>query len=522
MNNSATLDIKKRNLSRIFLVKILLLCFMLGIANKTFCQYDYLETDSLALVELYNSTNGDNWYNNFGWKTYALQKNYWYGVLSGIVDVDFRVYHLSLGGNRLTGDLPNQLGDLTGLSYLTLAGNPITGILPSTIGELHKLESLEIFSTNISSLPTTIGGLTSLKILDIGWTQIPEIPSEISNLSNLEELYARYAQLDTIEPGIYNCTSLKNLRLGGYYTISAEISEDIGNLINLGNLDLSQNKIEGNIPEQMTNLNQLYWVDFSNNDLRGSIPIGMSSLPNLERLQIYNNYFTFGDILPFYEAGTPPSTFGYSPQKKFGNIYTIDLLMGDDYTIDLIIDSEVPDNKYKWYRDGALIDSTYQNTFAITGAILPDAGVYTCKVTNPRLPLLTLESNPITINVSSCNIETYNYTWTVTNTLDPDPEHCTDSLDITSFSGVNSLRWVIAKINSFPEGTTHKVEFNILGEAPHIITIKDYNNSALIVERTVNIDGSTQPANGYTGIEPHIQLKSEITSEDKNRGLAQG
>ena len=75
------------------------------------------ERNSLALVALYESTDGDNWYNNDGWLKAPVAE--WYGVT---VSGD-RVVGLDLGSNLLTGEIPPELGQLSSLEVLDLHSN---------------------------------------------------------------------------------------------------------------------------------------------------------------------------------------------------------------------------------------------------------------------------------------------------------------------------------------------------------------------------------------------------------------
>ena len=63
-----------------------------------------LEQDSLALVALYNATNGPNWTNNENWLTGPVSS--WFGV-----DVNIgnnRVIRLDLRNNQLSGAIPSS------------------------------------------------------------------------------------------------------------------------------------------------------------------------------------------------------------------------------------------------------------------------------------------------------------------------------------------------------------------------------------------------------------------------------
>ena len=79
-----------------------------------------------ALVVVYTSTDGANWYHKENWLT-GTAVDAWYGVTvsAGHVTV------LNLTENNLTGSLPAELGDLTGLVNLYMALNQLSGSIPT-------------------------------------------------------------------------------------------------------------------------------------------------------------------------------------------------------------------------------------------------------------------------------------------------------------------------------------------------------------------------------------------------------
>ena len=58
----------------------------------------------------------------------------WYGVT---VDVDGRVNGLYLSSNELTGEIPEELGSLSGLRRLYLSSNDLTGEIPEELGDAN-------------------------------------------------------------------------------------------------------------------------------------------------------------------------------------------------------------------------------------------------------------------------------------------------------------------------------------------------------------------------------------------------
>ncbi len=91
--------------------------------------------DSLALVSLYNSTNGNNWNNNSGWKVAPIVD--WYGV---VISERYTVTHLYLFENGLNGVLPTDLGNLIDLRYLDVSYNSLSGKIPQSVSDIENLQ----------------------------------------------------------------------------------------------------------------------------------------------------------------------------------------------------------------------------------------------------------------------------------------------------------------------------------------------------------------------------------------------
>ncbi len=117
-------------------------------------------TDRAALVALYNATDGPNWANNTNWLSNEPIGE-WHGVT---VDSGGNVTRLDLGDNRLTGTIPEELGNLSSLTYLDLLGNQLTGEIPSDLGSLSNLEGLHVSENQLTGpIPPGLGGLSNLQ-----------------------------------------------------------------------------------------------------------------------------------------------------------------------------------------------------------------------------------------------------------------------------------------------------------------------------------------------------------------------
>ena len=267
------------------------------------------QSDSLALVALYNSTNGPGWSSSTGWLTGPVST--WYGVevfsskvhsvdlsnnrLSGAIPPEIgnltSLQSLDLFNNQLSGAIPPEIGSLTSLQILYLANNQLSGAIPPEIGSLTSLQDLDLGSNQLSgAIPPEMGSLTSLQFLDLSYNRLSgAIPPEMGSLTSLENLYLSSNQLSgAIPPEMGSLTSLRYLNLG-YNQLSGAIPPEIGNLTNLLELFLRYNWLSGAIPPEIGNLTSLQYLYLYNNQLSGAIPQEIGSLTSLENLYLNSN-----------------------------------------------------------------------------------------------------------------------------------------------------------------------------------------------------------------------------------------
>lgn len=75
---------------------------------------------------------------------------------------------LDLSANNLSGYIPNDIGDLTGLQSVNLSHNHLTGNIPDEFVEMKNLEALDISSNMVSGrIPETFATLNSLGHLNL-------------------------------------------------------------------------------------------------------------------------------------------------------------------------------------------------------------------------------------------------------------------------------------------------------------------------------------------------------------------
>lgn len=243
--------------------------------------------DSLALVALYNSTNGANWINPWNLNQPI---DTWIGVHLN----QGCVYYLALSERQISGTLPVEIGNITRLKSLHLDRNQLTGSIPTSIGNLTQLDDLRLYSNLLSGgIPTEIENLGSLKKLWLMNNNLTgNIPPELGNLSQLDDLRLHTNQLSgSIPTEIGNINYLKQLRLNDNNLISS-IPSELGNLNYLTHLFLNNNQLSGSVPAELASLNNLISLRTGNNKLSGNIPPELGNLHNLIDLGFGNNELT--------------------------------------------------------------------------------------------------------------------------------------------------------------------------------------------------------------------------------------
>ncbi|MBA0837982.1 hypothetical protein Goarm_010089, partial [Gossypium armourianum] len=170
--------------------------------------------------------------------------------------------NLVLEDNLLGGSLPSNLGNLGRLDRFLLSGNNFTGRIPESFGNLKNLTDFRIDGNSLSGkMPDFIGNWTKLSRLDMQGTSMEgPIPSTISELKNLTEL--RISDLNGTSSAFPNLEGMKDMEelVLRNCLITGSIPANIGEMASLKTLDLSFNRLTGQIPgtlEDLANLNFL-------------------------------------------------------------------------------------------------------------------------------------------------------------------------------------------------------------------------------------------------------------------------
>ncbi len=296
------------------------------------------EQDSLALVALYNATDGPNWVLNENWLTGPVST--WTGIL---INSNNRVSWLDLTENNLSGVIPPEIAQLTELVQIDLYDNNLTGPIPPELGQFSKLESLDLSRNQLTgSIPPELGQLTALLILNLSNNNLTgSIPSELGQLSLLRRLDLASNNLSgEIPAALGNLTeeldyiNLSNNQLTG------SIPAELGQISHLQALFLSGNQITGSIPPELGDLGGLEALELQENQLTGSIPSELGNLPFLFILDLSWNDLSgpipseLGDLTSLQILNLSTNRFSGSIPPELGNLANLSFLYLDDNLFD--------------------------------------------------------------------------------------------------------------------------------------------------------------------------------------------
>lgn len=306
--------------------------------------------DSLALVALYEATDGDNWTNNDNWLVPGQPIDTWYGL---VVNDDGCVTEIDLSSNNLTGELPVEIGNLSNLTILSLPSNQISGNIPSALGNLSNLTNLDLdFNSLTGEIPASLGTIPNLKRLNLSSNHLSGmITIQPGGFPALKSLKLNGCNLSgNIPPELGSVSSLNTLQLS-LNNISGNIPPELGNLQNLTYLNLSKNELTGNIPPELGNLDNLEYLYLFKNQLSGTIPVELLNISQLFDLRLNNNQLT---------GGIPP---------ELGNLTNLETLNLSQNPLG----GEIPDELYNLTNIGDIILSETM----IEGSISPLIGNFT-------------------------------------------------------------------------------------------------------------------------------------------------
>uniref|UniRef100_A0A7N2LNG9 Leucine-rich repeat-containing N-terminal plant-type domain-containing protein n=2 Tax=Quercus lobata TaxID=97700 RepID=A0A7N2LNG9_QUELO len=241
---------------------------------------------------------------------------------------------LDIRDNRFIGSIPDEIVGLSELKVLSLSGNYFSGVILKRLCQLKRIDIMDLSNNSFSgTIPYCFNNISFGKLAssDFFYTSgfafgIGGLPFPYKSLLN-RDFQIKESSLDFYEqveieivtkyrPDLYkglnlNLMSALDLSLN---KLIGEIPPKLGQLSSLHGLNLSHNQLTGPIPKSFSNLTQLESLDLSHNNLSGEIP---STLIDINSLAVFNvSHNNLSGKLPDFKAqfGTfEKSSYGGNP-----------------------------------------------------------------------------------------------------------------------------------------------------------------------------------------------------------------
>ncbi|OMO82829.1 hypothetical protein CCACVL1_11753 [Corchorus capsularis] len=238
-----------------------------------------------------------------------LSDNNLFGSLPSCFNLS-KTKHIHLRGNKLSGPLPRVLYNSSSLVTLDLSQNEFSGKIPHWIGTLSALSILILKSNHFGGeIPSQLCKLESLRIIDLSQNQLfGPIPSCLSNLTfDLKDGDSPYktllSEFNYLHPGytpgpweLLQVLTMEDSIAHAYVQQEVNIVTKrasltyAGNLLgNMSGIDLSCNRLTGQIPPEIGNLSEIHLLNLSHNNLTGFIPSTFTRLKQIESLDLSYN-----------------------------------------------------------------------------------------------------------------------------------------------------------------------------------------------------------------------------------------
>ncbi|KAI3913029.1 hypothetical protein MKW92_050941 [Papaver armeniacum] len=233
-----------------------------------------------------------------------------------------KLVYLDLSKNHISGSIPTSIGELskltllhrigivsveafhqfqtsisksTPLRFLLLDNNKLSGKLPESLGNLTKLIRLSAKNNRLTGkIPPSLSNLINLLSLDLSRNGLSgPIPSELVKLNaKLETLDLSFNPLSLVTvPSWISKMKLQGLYLAG--TGLFELPEWLSST-SLFFLDVSSNRLAGKLPTWIARMKNLHTLNISNNGFHSDIPFEFKNLRGLGVLDLHSNKFTGG------------------------------------------------------------------------------------------------------------------------------------------------------------------------------------------------------------------------------------
>lgn len=295
--------------------------------------------DEIFMQDLYDATNGHNWYDNSGWNSgnMSLADNP-VGLTIEERGGELRIVRLDMqkikndpnkwgpsDGNNMEGTLPESVGNLTECEYFNIKQNRFVGELPDTWANMGELKWLSIGGQRHDlDIESKSGNTNDHRGGDGAYGKEFEetneftgpLPASIGDMQKIEVIEIRRQFLTGTLPAHWgNATTIRGIFLNnqkGRNPLAGELPGEWSALVNIEQLHLQNDEsgrsngdgfngsYTGSVPQSwQENWQELTNIRLQSNELEGGIPEFPNS-KDIRNVNLSDNNFTGGFPSSYY------------------------------------------------------------------------------------------------------------------------------------------------------------------------------------------------------------------------------
>ncbi|GAU19985.1 hypothetical protein TSUD_273200 [Trifolium subterraneum] len=209
------------------------------------------------------------------------------GGMTGSIDVIASMTFLRqvwLHGNKFTGTIPSNIGNLTSLQDLILNSNQLVGLIPNSLANL-ELKTLDLNNNMF------VGPIPKFKAAKVSYdsnffcqtkpglecaSDVNVLLDFLHNVNYPSNLITKWVGNDPCEQPWFGlrCNNAKEVSMIALpnQKLSGTLSPSLAKLVSLLQIKLAGNNLNGKVPSNFTELKSLTLLDLSNNNFEPPLP----------------------------------------------------------------------------------------------------------------------------------------------------------------------------------------------------------------------------------------------------------
>ncbi|XP_075665193.1 receptor-like protein 15 isoform X1 [Castanea sativa] len=267
-----------------------------------------------------------------------LQGNKLRGSLPKAILNSSSLVTLDIRDNRFIGSIPDEIDGLPNLKVLSLSGNHFSGVISKQLCRLKRIGIMDLSNNSFSgTIPYCFHNIAFGKLAssDFVYTKAPDFAtfgfslpfksvldttleiqeSDIRFLGQVEIVFVMKYRSDLYKGLILDMVSALDL---SFNKLTGEIPLTLGQLSSIHAMNLSYNQLTGPIPKSFSSLTQLESLDLSHNNLSGEIPSVLADLSFLGAFNVNHNNLSgkipyIGHLTTFENSSYEGNPFLYGP-----------------------------------------------------------------------------------------------------------------------------------------------------------------------------------------------------------------